>query len=183
MRKFFFILLFNVLVCIHGWAADEFDTVKCGADVPKAMVGGHSSNERVMVLEARHSNLGLKDLGGMEISDRLFLNSWRICGGEYAVLTNTEKRVVRDVLPVPAHSLLSPLSFVEKCQVARKETHDAVIAILDNSQGQKLKTSAEEIMLPARTAWKIDERQERFVPMPVQGLSCAVNGSSVDLKQ
>ena len=92
MRKSSFILLVNVLVCIHGWAADEFDTVKCGADVPKAMVGSHSSNERVVVLEARHSNLGLKDLGGMEISDRLFLNSWRICSGEYAVLLNTEKR-------------------------------------------------------------------------------------------
>jgi hypothetical protein len=183
MHKSAFILLFNLLFCIHGRAADEFDTVKCGADVPKAMVGSHSSNERVVVLEARHSNLSLKDLGGMEISDRLFLSSWRICGGEYAVLLNTGKRVVRDVLPVPIHSLLSPLSFVEKCQVTGKETHDAVIAILDNSQGQKLKDSVEEIMLPARTAWKIDGRQERFVPMPIQGLSCAVNGSSVDLKQ
>src|SRR5215467_11804369 len=128
MRKFSFLLLFNVLVCIHGWAADEFDTVKCGADVPKAMVGSHSSNERVVVLEARHSNLGLKDLGGTEITDRLFLISWRICGSEYAVLLNTGKRVVRDVLLVPSHSLLSPLSFVEKCQVARKETPDSVIA-------------------------------------------------------
>ena len=62
MRKSSFILLVNVLVCIHGWAADEFDTVKCGADVSKAMVGSHSSNERVVVLEARHCNLGLKDL-------------------------------------------------------------------------------------------------------------------------
>jgi hypothetical protein len=183
MRNFTFILLFNVLVCIPTWAADEFDAVKCGADIPKAMVGSHSSNERVVVLEARHSNLGLKDLGGMEISDRLFLNSWRICGNEYAVLVNTGKGVVRDVLPVPAHSLRSPLSFVEKCQIAGKETHDAVIAILDNSQGQKPKASVEEIMLPARTAWKIDGRRERFAPMPTEGLSCAVNGSSADLKK
>jgi hypothetical protein len=183
MRKLSFLLLFHALVCIRGWAADEFDTVKCGVNVPKAMVGSHSSNERVVVLEARHSKLGLKDLGGTEISDRLFLNSWRICGDEYAVLVNTEKREVRDVLPVPAHSLLSPLSFVEKCQVARRESHDAVIAILDNSRRQKPTAGIEEIVLPARTAWKIDGRQERFVPMPIQDLSCAVSRSSGDLKQ
>jgi hypothetical protein len=172
-----------VLVCVQAWAADEFDTIKCGADVPKAMVGKHSSNERVVVIEARHSNLGLKDLGGIEISDRLFLVSWRICGNEYAVLLNTEKNLVRDVLPVPAHSLLSPESFGEQCQVARREIPDAVIAILDNSQGQKPKAYLEKIVLPAKMAWKIDERQERFVPIPTQGLNCAVSGSSSDFKQ
>ena len=74
------IVLFIVFVCVQAWAVDEFDTIKCGADIPKAMVGKHSSNERVVVIEARHGNLGLKDLGGIEISDRLFLISWRICG-------------------------------------------------------------------------------------------------------
>jgi hypothetical protein len=33
------------------------------------------SNERVVVVEGRHKELGLKDLGGSEISDRLFLGS------------------------------------------------------------------------------------------------------------
>jgi hypothetical protein len=117
-----------------------------------------------VVIEARHSNLGLKDLGRIEISDRLFLISWRICGSEYAVLLNTEKDLVREVLPLPAHSLHSPRSFVEHCQVARKEVPDAVIAILDNSQGRRPKAYLEKIMLPAKIAWKIDERQERFVP-------------------
>lgn len=183
MRKFSLIVLFGVLFCVQGWAADEFDSIKCGADIPKAMVGKHSANERVVVIEARHSNLGLKDLGGIEISDGLFLISWRICGSEYAVLLNTEKHLVRDVLPVPAHSLYSPESFVEGCQVASREIADDVIAIVDNSQGQKPKAFLEQIMLPAKMAWKIDERQERFVPMPTQGLICAVSGGSEELKQ
>jgi hypothetical protein len=148
-----------------------------------AVVGKHSSNERVVVIEARHSNLGLKDLGGIEVSDRLFLISWRICGSEYAVLLNTKKGVVRDVLPVPVHSLQSPQSFAEGCQVASKEIPDAVIAILDNRQGQRPKAYLDQIMLPAKIAWKIDEHQERFVPMATQGLSCSVSGSSVDVKQ
>jgi hypothetical protein len=131
------IVLFIVFVCVQAWAVDEFDTIKCGADIPKAMVGKHSSNERVVVIEARHNNLGLKDLGEIEISDRLFLESWRICGSEYAVLLNAKKDVIRDVLPVPVHSFQSPQSFAAGCQVGGKEIPDAVIAILDNSQGRK----------------------------------------------
>jgi hypothetical protein len=136
----------------------------------------------VVVTEARHRNLGLKDLGGTEISDRLFLISWRICGSEYAVLLNTEKHLVRDLLAVPAHSLYSPQSFAEQCQVAGKDIPDAVIAILDNTKGLRPKAYFEKIILPARSGWKIDERQERFVSMPTQGLSCAVSGSSEDVK-
>jgi hypothetical protein len=160
-----------------------FFAFKGGADIPKAMVGKHSPNKRVVVTEARHMNLGLKDLGGTEISAQLFVVSWRICDSEYAVLLNTKKSLVRDVLPMPAHSLYSPQSFVEGCQVASKEVRDAVIAILDNSQGQKPKAYLETIMLPAKVAWKIDEGQERFVPMPTQGLSCVLNGGSPDVKQ
>ena len=183
MRKFSSIVVFSVVVCVQGRAADEFDTIQCGADIPKAMAGKRSSNERVVVIEARHGNLGLKDLGGQEISDRLFLVSWRICGGEYAVLVNTQEHLVRDVLPVPAHSLRSPLSSVEECQVAGKETPDAVIAILDNSQGQMPKGHFGKMMLPVKLAWKIDERQERFLPMLTQCLSCAVSGSNADVRE
>lgn len=89
---------------------------------------------------------------------------------------------MRDVLPVPAHSLHSPESFIEECQVGGNKLPDAVIAILDNSQGQKPKGYSEQIVLPAQIAWKINERQERFVPMPTQGLRCAVSGASEDVK-
>jgi hypothetical protein len=64
MRKSCLIVLFSVLVCPQGRAVDEFDTIQCGADIPKAMVGKHSSNERVVVIEKRHSNLGLKERPG-----------------------------------------------------------------------------------------------------------------------
>ena len=183
MPKMQMILFILTIVCGKVWALDQFDGIKCGVDIPKAMAGKRDSNERVVVLEGRHKDLGLKDLGGTEISDRLFLGSWLICGDEYAVLVNTEKNLVRDVLPVPAHSLHSPQSFVEGCQVAAKEIPDAVIAILDNSQGQRPKDNADRIVLPAKLAWKIDEQQERFLPMPTKNLSCAVSGSSEDSKQ
>jgi hypothetical protein len=84
---------------------------------------------------------------------------------------------------VPAHSLHSPQSFVEGCEVAGKEIPDAVIAILDNNQGQRPKSYLERIVLPAKLAWKIDGRPERFVPMPTKDLRCSVSGSSEDLKQ
>jgi hypothetical protein len=65
------------------WAVDEFDTIKCGADIPKAMVGKRSSNERVVVIEARHSNLGLKDLGGrFPPSEKSASSLFRRIGGQ-----------------------------------------------------------------------------------------------------
>src|SRR5947207_11359420 len=74
--------------------ADGFDSVRCGSDVRKALLGRKMSNETIVVLEERHKDLGLKDLGAQEISDRLSIISWRICGEEYVLLE--DKDVVRD---------------------------------------------------------------------------------------
>jgi len=78
--------------------ADGFDSVRCGSDVRKALLGRKMSNEAIAVLEERHKDLGLKDLGASEISDRLSAISWRICGEEYVLLE--EKNTVRDVLKI-----------------------------------------------------------------------------------
>jgi len=179
MSRYGIVVLLSMVACTQAWAADEFDGLKCGGDIPKAMIGKQSPDERVEVTERRHGNLGLKDIGGYEISDRLFLVSWRICGSEYAELVHTQKKLVLDVLPVPAHSLRSPKSLM--CQVDGNKLKGAVIAILVNSQGQKPKGYFDEIMLPARVAWKIDETHGRFAPMPTKGLSCAFSGSSEDV--
>jgi hypothetical protein len=177
MNKAIVIFLLSVVVCAQAWAIDEFAGIKCGGDVVKAMVGKHASNERVVVLEKRHSDLGLKDLGGTEISDRLFVVQWRVCGNEYVELRNTEKNVVRDVLPVPGDSLRSPRS-IGQCKIGPKDIPETVIAVLDNSAGHKPKNYLEEIVLPAKIAWKLDEHQERFVAIPAEGLSCSVSGLS-----
>ena len=62
--------------------ADGFDSVRCGSDVRKALLGRKMPNEKIVVLEERYKDLGLKDLGASEISDRLNVISWRICGDE-----------------------------------------------------------------------------------------------------
>jgi len=172
----------SALACIQARAADEFDGIRCGVDISKIMSGKHSSNERVVVIEKRHSDLGLKDLGGIEISDQLFLISWNICGSEYAELINTKKNSVMDILQIPAHSLIWPLSFAEKCQVANKDIPDAVIAIVNNNQKKKPASYSETIMLSAKIAWRIDEHLERFATMPLEHLSCTVSGDSIDFK-
>ena len=56
------------MTSIYG--ADGFDSVRCGADVRKALLGTTMTNEKVTVIEGRHKDLELKDLGGTEISDR-----------------------------------------------------------------------------------------------------------------
>ena len=146
-------------------ASDVFGHIRCGSDVSKALVGRTMSNEPVAALQERHKDLGLEDLGGSEVSERLFLISWRICGDEYALLQ--EKDVVRDVLKFPPHSKNAP-AFIGACQAAGKEMRGTVIAVLENrSRGEAL---------PATAAWRIDEVRSKFVDVSKDGLVCPRDG-------
>ena len=141
--------------------ADGFDSVRCGSDVRKTLLGGTMTNEKVSVIEERHRDLGLKDLGGTEISDRLFLISWRICGEEYGLLE--DQGVVRDVLKFPKHSKDSP-QFIGSCQSNGHDVPGTTIGVLKNEEGVEV--------LPAVTAWKIDDKQMKFVKLQTEGLRC-----------
>jgi hypothetical protein len=145
--------------------ADGFDSVRCGSDVRKALLGRTMTNEKVVVLEERHKDLGLKDLGGTEISDRLFLISWRICGEEYALLE--DQGTVRDVLKFPKHSKDSP-QFIGSCQLNGHDVPGTAIGVLKNENDVE--------SLPAVIAWKIDEKQTKFVELQTEGLRCSRDG-------
>ena len=154
------------LFCISSIrGADGFDSVRCGSDVGKALLFQTMSNEKVSVLEARHKDLGLKDLGSTEISDRLSLISWRICGEEYVLLE--EKDVVRDVLKFPKHSKDLP-QFIGSCQLNGHDLPGIAIGVLKNEDGAQL--------LPAILAWKIDDKQVNFVKLQTEGLRCSRDG-------
>src|SRR5713101_6711168 len=157
MLKIRVMLLVFIVVCGEAWALDQFEGIKCQADIPKSLLGKHDSNEPVAVLEKRHKDLGLKDLGGTEISDRLFLASWQICGSEYELLVNTKNGLIRDVLPFPRHSATSPM-FIGRCQTEEKETPVTVVAVLNNGAGYNARDrKLAKTLLKATAAWKIDE--------------------------
>src|SRR5216110_3681074 len=148
------------LVCIRSMCnADGFDSVRCGSDVRKALLGRTMSNQKIVVLEERHKDLGLKDLGASEVSDRLTIISWRICGEEYILLE--DKDVVRDVLKFPKHSKESP-EFFGSCQLNGHDLAGTAIGVLKNEHGVAI--------LPAVAAWKIDDKQMKFVQLQPEGL-------------
>ena|SRR5205823_10972522 len=105
LRAHAVILTFISLFFFHAAFAgsDGFSAIRCDAhDIAKTLIGKKMSNERIVDLEKRHEDLGLKDLGAQEISERLSCISWLICGSEFMLLQ--DKLTVRDVLKVPAHS-------------------------------------------------------------------------------
>jgi hypothetical protein len=146
-------------------ARDGFSGVRCGSDIPKALIGRFMRNERVVVIENRHKDLGLQDLGGTEISKSVFAISWMICGQEYLLLENHS--VVRDVLKFPEHSKRYP-EFIGLCQINGKEMPGVVVAVLDNEEGKAT--------LSAKIAWKIDEKRARFIKLSTEGLRCPRGG-------
>jgi hypothetical protein len=158
--------LILLLSCGSGMcASDGFSAIRYGSDIPKALVGRTMPNEKVVVIEERHKDLGLKDLGGTEISKRLFLISWLICGDEYVLLE--ENDVVRDVLKFPRHSKDSP-QFIGACRLNGSDVPGTIIAVLKNDKDTK--------NLPASVAWKIDEKRMKFISLQTEGLQCPRSG-------
>jgi hypothetical protein len=144
---------------------DGFDSIHCGSDIAKALIGKHMSNDTIVVSEKKHKDLGLKHTGADEISDRLNTVSWLICGQEFLVLEDGS--VVADVIKIPEHSKTSP-EFMSMCEINGKE--EVVFAILDNEK------EANEKTLPAKVAWKIDVKKAKFVSLSVEGLRCPRDG-------
>ena len=145
--------------------ADGFDSVCCGSDVRKALLGRKMSNEAIAVIEERHKDLALKDLGASEISNRLSGISWRICGEEYVLLE--DKDIVRDVLEFPKHSKDAP-AFIGSCQLDGHDLPGTAIGVLRTEDGVEI--------LPAVNAWKIDDKQMKFVELKTEGISCSRDG-------
>jgi hypothetical protein len=145
-------------------AADQFDKVQCGSDIPKVLTGQRSSNDRVVAIEGRHKDLSLKNLGSDEISDRLSSTHWLICGNEFVTLEDDR---VRDVLPFPPHSREAP-AFSGICQVNGKDVPEVIVAVLSFRPGTE--------PLAASAAWKIDSKRAKFVKTSTDGLTCPRSG-------
>ena len=176
LRTYVLAVLVLVAVCGAAWAQDEFNGVKCGMDIPKVLIGKRDSNERVAVLEGRHKDLGLKNLGGTEVSDGLFLASWQICGSEYELLVNSKTQRVRDVLLFPAHSKTSPM-FIGTCQVGGKDNGNTMLAVLDNRAGYNARDEkTSKTMLKATTAWRIDAAKANFAVQATDKMACPLGG-------
>lgn len=165
-------------------ARDAFDAVKCGADIPKVLIGKTMPDGRVVVIEARHKAIGLKDLGADEISDRLQMVDWRMCGNDYNILIDRDDKM-RDVLRFPDHDRSRP-EFGGTCQIGGKDAPDWILALLDNRANFDADTAhhyspGDGTYLPALAAWRIDEKHSKFVTVPVAGLRCPRSGvNSVD---
>jgi hypothetical protein len=166
MRKIAGILVLFLLACAEAYALDGFEKVTCGSDIPKALIGQRMSNEPVSAIEGRHVALGLKDMGGSELSGGLFSGSWRVCGDEFELILDKHS-VVRDAVQFPPHSKTSP-GFIGSCQVKDRKVPETIIAILDNKAGTE--------MLDAKAAWKIDEKSAKFVKMVTDDLRCPRDG-------
>jgi hypothetical protein len=167
-------LILLMVVSGNAWAVDEFAAIKCGADIRTSLIGKRDSSEPVAAIEKRHQDLGLKNVGGTEISDGLFLASWRICGSEYELLVDTRTGLIRDVLPFPTHSASSPMS-IGACESSGKKLPGTILAVLNNSAGLNAKDEKHAgTLLKATAAWRIDEAKEKFARQPAENLGCPV---------
>ncbi len=179
MIRLFSIVIATLLISAGAaYAGDAFEAVKCGGDIPSALIGKRLSVEPFADVEARHRDIGLKSLGGDEISDDLNDAAFSICGKEFILLLG-ERDKIRDVLAFPAHSRKSPAFTAGNCQKDGKPLADAVMAVLDNraAGGSTSHYSGDDpTLLPATAAWKIDLKSAKFVAISPKGVSCPRGG-------
>jgi hypothetical protein len=166
MKKLAWLSAAICLMCGQAAVADEFAKVQCGADIPRAIIGQRSSNEKIVKTEAKYRALGLKHLGADEVSDRLSSINYLICGAEFVLLVDRQN-LVRDVIAFPAHSRASP-AFTGTCQAGGRDLPDVFIGVLNGE--------AAGDYLPAAPAWKIDQKSAKFVKASSDGLRCARSG-------
>jgi hypothetical protein len=163
------LLAFPLYYITSVYAGDGFESVRCGGDIVKALIGRKGSDEPVVKIEERHKDIGLKHQGAEIVSDDEHLNLifWQICGEEYVTLEDDD--VVKDALKFPKHSKDTP-QFDGMCQLNGKDLPEVVVGVLKNEEGAAT--------LQAIVAWKIDEKQKKFVPLPTEGLRCGRDGIS-----
>lgn len=166
MRKGTWLALAALLAFLRPAVADEFKDVKCGSDIPAAMIGRKSVRMPTVKIENKYRALGLKHLGADELPDQFSSIDWLICGSEFVVLED-RKDIVRDVLPFPPHSKKTP-AFSGSCKLNGRELPDIFVAVLNGE--------AAGDPLPALSAWKIDLKAGKFVKMPIEGLRCPRSG-------
>ena len=147
-------------------AADEFDGVRCKADISAALIGRRVADERVKSLEEKHRDISLKDLGafGLDTEDS-FEISWSICGQEYVLLE--KQGIVRDAIPFPSHSRAAPAS-IGSCEIDGRMTSEIILAILRNDAGNGGKQDS----YPAAQAWRIDQKDMKLVRIDTAGMRC-----------
>jgi hypothetical protein len=110
----FSMLAWNCQILANVSAADLFSKVRCDTDIPKALIGGLMSNEKDVTVEARHKALGLKDLGGSEMTGG-FIPVIMAHLRKRIPVDLDKKSIVRDVLQFPQHSKASP-EFIGSCR-------------------------------------------------------------------
>ncbi len=174
MKPYAMLLPFVVLTCGKASASDGFEAIRCGGDIPRALIGRHSSNEPVVVIEARHRDLALKDVGADIVTDEINMVDWSICGSEYYVLEDRHN-TIRDALAFPDHSRAAP-AFSGDCQRDGHQMNEIIYAVLDNTAGSDKKYDRnDKTLLPALWAWKVDVKTVKFVKLDVGGMLCPVS--------
>ena len=154
-------------------AHDAFDAVKCEGDVAAALSGKHLGAESDDVLEKKHASIGLKVEGGEIISDDLNYASWTLCGGSFHALERGN--VIRSVVRAD-HSRSAP-AFLGQCELNGKSMSGLVFAILKPSGTDHGNASAHDhTLMPASSAWRIDEKSGRFVEISADGMMCPRDG-------
>lgn len=116
--------------------ADEFKGIHCGDDIAKKLTGRKSTNERVVVIEKRHKDIGLLDLGAfMGSGEAVTYITWRICDSLYTFLIKGD--AIKDVYKHPPKDSGS-FDFMGPCRHGSDKSSDYYVGVLNGPKSDSL---------------------------------------------
>lgn len=146
-----------------SFASDAFSAIKCGSEISKQLIGKQIKNEKIVAIEARHTRIGLNNLGTDDISKGLLAGYWMICGNKYILLEDKKKLRIHDVIQVPDDPTRL-VEFTGQCTVHDKEKPELIFAVLNKEDGVAT--------LSAQSAWIVDEKKKAFQKTSTEGMRC-----------
>ena len=134
----------------------------CAAALEKVLVGRTMSDEPVAKVEARYKSLGVKNLGGYEVSDTLFLGFWQVCGDEFAILQAGAQ--VKAALKTGKHVDGQDSMICHPKDASKGGVYIAAPGATHTKSG-----------VVAERAWRIDEQSASFTPAMSDALECGTD--------
>ncbi|WP_035344085.1 MULTISPECIES: hypothetical protein [Dickeya] len=163
-RSLFFLLSLALVSSYATGAEKWFDGVTCNTDIPSALIGRHTPNDRVVTIEGRYKNIGLENHGAFGIEeegDPWTLTFWQICGREYLLLER--RSVVKDVLmsPLPKEN---PASKIVSCDVDDTNSYSTAITFIPSEETPWPKQ--------VKQAWIVDDKKLKFSKIEGKKIVC-----------
>jgi hypothetical protein len=171
LRRLLVILSIATSIPAPAWASSAFSDLRCGADIPKALIGKKlEPSKPTSKTEEENKSIDLKFLSGDGADGEAYsLGYWRICGKEYVLLSSAKApAVIQAVIEFPERSTDETDVMAGECSYNGNFRVIGIATALAKDAGYK--EGGDSVLVTK--AWEISLSKMKFQPVPGARVHC-----------